>query len=86
MPLKCVHKGCGKEFEDPDEPCHYHPGPPEFHEGHKGWLHMRQLRFRFILLFILQANMSGSIMRSSLSDSADNFTFFQAGSVANRVL
>ncbi|WEW55791.1 hypothetical protein PRK78_001224 [Emydomyces testavorans] len=37
MPLKCVHKGCGKEFEDPDEPCHYHPGPPEFHEGHKGW-------------------------------------------------
>ncbi|KMU78875.1 hypothetical protein CISG_07392 [Coccidioides immitis RMSCC 3703] len=35
MPLKCVHKGCGKDFEDPDEPCHYHPGPPVFHEGHK---------------------------------------------------
>ncbi|KAK2790380.1 hypothetical protein FQN52_005648 [Onygenales sp. PD_12] len=37
MVLKCVHKGCGKEFSDPDEPCHYHPGPPEFHEGQKGW-------------------------------------------------
>ncbi|KAI2271787.1 hypothetical protein LOZ07_003550 [Ophidiomyces ophidiicola] len=37
MALKCVHKGCGKQFEDPEEPCHYHPGPPEFHEGHKGW-------------------------------------------------
>ncbi|KAL1953676.1 hypothetical protein VTO42DRAFT_2387 [Malbranchea cinnamomea] len=37
MAQKCVHKGCGKEFTDPDEPCHYHPGPPEFHEGQKGW-------------------------------------------------
>ncbi|KAI5300528.1 hypothetical protein KEM55_006782 [Ascosphaera atra] len=36
-PLKCVHKGCGKLFTDPDEPCHYHPGGPEFHEGQKGW-------------------------------------------------
>ncbi|RMZ88409.1 hypothetical protein DV736_g4371, partial [Chaetothyriales sp. CBS 134916] len=34
---KCVHKGCGKVFTDPDEPCVYHPGPPEFHEGQKGW-------------------------------------------------
>lgn len=34
---KCVHKGCGKKFTDPDEPCVYHPGPPEFHEGQKGW-------------------------------------------------
>lgn len=34
---KCVHKGCGKTFTDPDEPCVYHPGPPEFHEGQKGW-------------------------------------------------
>ncbi|KAF7508291.1 hypothetical protein GJ744_009436 [Endocarpon pusillum] len=34
---KCVHKGCGKVFADPEEPCVYHPGPPEFHEGQKGW-------------------------------------------------
>lgn len=36
MAQKCVHKGCGKVFTDPDEPCVYHPGPPEFHEGQKG--------------------------------------------------
>jgi len=35
---KCVHKGCGKVFTDPDEECVYHPGPPEFHEGQKGWM------------------------------------------------
>ncbi|GJN72999.1 hypothetical protein PLIIFM63780_007063 [Purpureocillium lilacinum] len=34
---KCVHQGCGKEFTDPDEKCEYHPGPPIFHEGQKGW-------------------------------------------------
>ncbi|KAI9796485.1 MAG: hypothetical protein M1833_006153 [Piccolia ochrophora] len=34
---KCVHKGCGKEFTDPEEDCVYHPGGPEFHEGQKGW-------------------------------------------------
>ncbi|KAI4174764.1 MAG: hypothetical protein LQ343_002135 [Gyalolechia ehrenbergii] len=37
MPDKCVHKGCGKTFTDPDEDCVYHPGPPVFHEGQKGW-------------------------------------------------
>ncbi|KAL4917612.1 HSP20-like chaperone [Aspergillus aurantiobrunneus] len=37
MATKCVHKGCGKVFTDPDEPCVYHPGPPVFHEGQKGW-------------------------------------------------
>ncbi|KAI9727518.1 MAG: hypothetical protein M1828_006460 [Chrysothrix sp. TS-e1954] len=37
MAQKCVHKGCGKPFSDPTEECHYHPGPPEFHEGQKGW-------------------------------------------------
>ncbi|KAK7903068.1 hypothetical protein LTR67_001085 [Exophiala xenobiotica] len=37
MAQKCVHKGCGKMFTDPDEECVYHPGPPEFHEGQKGW-------------------------------------------------
>ena len=26
MAQKCVHKGCGKDFSDPDEPCNYHPG------------------------------------------------------------
>ena len=38
MAQKCVHKGCGKVYTDPDEPCVYHPGPPEFHEGQKGKL------------------------------------------------
>ena len=36
MAQKCVHKGCGKTFSDPEEPCVYHPGPPIFHEGQKG--------------------------------------------------
>ena len=36
MAQKCVHKGCGKTFTDLDEPCVYHPGPPQFHEGQKG--------------------------------------------------
>ncbi|KAK6359185.1 hypothetical protein TWF696_000350 [Orbilia brochopaga] len=34
---KCTHQGCGKMFTDPDEDCQYHPGPPVFHEGQKGW-------------------------------------------------
>ncbi|KAF2745214.1 chord-domain-containing protein [Sporormia fimetaria CBS 119925] len=37
MAKKCVHKGCGKTYENEDEPCTYHPGPPVFHEGQKGW-------------------------------------------------
>ncbi|KAF2401375.1 diploid state maintenance protein chpA [Trichodelitschia bisporula] len=37
MAQKCIHKGCQKLFTDPAEECHYHPGPPEFHEGQKGW-------------------------------------------------
>lgn len=37
MAQKCVHKGCGKVFTDENEECVYHPGPPEFHEGQKGW-------------------------------------------------
>ncbi|ROT37390.1 integrin beta-1-binding protein [Sodiomyces alkalinus F11] len=37
MAQKCVHQGCGKLFTDPDEVCLYHPGPPVFHEGQKGW-------------------------------------------------
>ncbi|KXL42839.1 hypothetical protein M433DRAFT_71019 [Acidomyces richmondensis BFW] len=37
MEQKCVHKGCGKLFTDPEEECIYHPGPPIFHEGQKGW-------------------------------------------------
>ncbi|CAD6590394.1 MAG: hypothetical protein ASARMPREDX12_005640 [Alectoria sarmentosa] len=37
MAQKCVHKGCGKPFTNPEEECVYHPGPPVFHEGQKGW-------------------------------------------------
>ncbi|KAL9030787.1 MAG: hypothetical protein Q9196_001110 [Gyalolechia fulgens] len=37
MPDKCVHKGCGKTFTNGNEDCVYHPGPPVFHEGQKGW-------------------------------------------------
>ncbi|KAI1098900.1 Pyruvate/Phosphoenolpyruvate kinase-like domain-containing protein [Jackrogersella minutella] len=37
MAQKCVHKGCGKVYTDLDEVCVYHPGPPVFHEGQKGW-------------------------------------------------
>ncbi|CAK7215883.1 hypothetical protein SCUCBS95973_002633 [Sporothrix curviconia] len=37
MAQKCVHQGCGKSFTDADEACTYHPGPPVFHEGQKGW-------------------------------------------------
>ncbi|OTA99791.1 hypothetical protein M426DRAFT_324862 [Hypoxylon sp. CI-4A] len=37
MAQKCVHKGCGKVYTDPEEVCVYHPGPPVFHEGQKGW-------------------------------------------------
>lgn len=40
MASKCVHKGCGKEFTDPEETCVYHPGPPVFHEGQKGELRL----------------------------------------------
>ncbi|RDA93111.1 hypothetical protein CP533_4106 [Ophiocordyceps camponoti-saundersi (nom. inval.)] len=37
MAQKCVRQGCGKEFTDVKEDCRYHPGPPIFHEGQKGW-------------------------------------------------
>lgn len=38
MSQKCVHKGCGKIFENAaDPPCVYHPDGPIFHEGQKGW-------------------------------------------------
>ncbi|KAF2204871.1 chord-domain-containing protein [Delitschia confertaspora ATCC 74209] len=37
MAKKCVHKGCGKVYEDENDECVYHPGPPVFHEGQKGW-------------------------------------------------
>ncbi|KAK0121439.1 hypothetical protein ONS95_009733 [Cadophora gregata] len=37
MAQKCVHQSCGKMFTDPEEECNYHPGPPIFHEGQKGW-------------------------------------------------
>ncbi|PQE25926.1 cord and cs domain-containing protein [Rutstroemia sp. NJR-2017a BBW] len=37
MAQKCVHQSCGKTYTDPEEDCLYHPGPPIFHEGQKGW-------------------------------------------------
>lgn len=37
MAQKCVHQGCGKTYTDAEEVCRYHPGPPIFHEGQKGW-------------------------------------------------
>ncbi|RYO80004.1 hypothetical protein DL766_000535 [Monosporascus sp. MC13-8B] len=37
MAQKCVHQGCGRMYTDPEEVCKYHPGPPVFHEGQKGW-------------------------------------------------
>ncbi|KPM39937.1 hypothetical protein AK830_g6628 [Neonectria ditissima] len=37
MAQKCVHQGCGREYTDAAEKCEYHPGPPIFHEGQKGW-------------------------------------------------
>ncbi|CAD6446643.1 a054c1a9-af72-4334-b59e-6aaffa5facdb [Sclerotinia trifoliorum] len=37
MAQKCVHQSCGKVYTDPEEDCLYHPGPPVFHEGQKGW-------------------------------------------------
>ena len=36
MAKKCVHKGCQKTYQDDNEECVYHPGPPVFHEGQKG--------------------------------------------------
>jgi len=36
----CTHNGCKATFQDDSsrtEICHYHPGPPLFHEGSKGW-------------------------------------------------
>jgi hypothetical protein len=39
MAKKCVHKGCGKTYENEEEECVYHPGPPVFHEGQKGKTH-----------------------------------------------
>ncbi|CAB4415183.1 unnamed protein product [Rhizophagus irregularis] len=38
--LTCVHKGCEKTYneeENDDNACLYHPSPPIFHEGLKGW-------------------------------------------------
>ncbi|KAF4637421.1 hypothetical protein G7Y89_g640 [Cudoniella acicularis] len=37
MAQKCVHQSCSKIYTDPEEECLYHPGPPIFHEGQKGW-------------------------------------------------
>lgn len=39
-PVKCGRPGCDKSYkesENHDSACNYHPGPPIFHEGYKGW-------------------------------------------------
>lgn len=51
MAGKCVHKGCGKTFSDPEEDCVYHPGPPVFHEGQKGTLVAELFPIGVLLLF-----------------------------------
>lgn len=60
MTGKCVHKGCGKTFSDPEEDCVYHPGPPVFHEGQKGKVPGRQ-SYHLLEIRILNG------MRSSLA-------------------
>lgn len=36
----CKHPGCGTKFQEIDNhlrACHYHPGPPVFHDRKRGW-------------------------------------------------
>jgi len=36
----CRHPGCGKKFQEKSNhqrACHYHPGPPVFHDRKRGW-------------------------------------------------
>ena len=47
MAKKCVHKGCGKTYENEDEECVYHPGPPVFHVGQKGMYHIQEAVSRY---------------------------------------
>eukprot|EP00735_Rhodelphis_limneticus_P015500 TRINITY_DN9779_c0_g1::TRINITY_DN9779_c0_g1_i1::g.4813::m.4813 TRINITY_DN9779_c0_g1::TRINITY_DN9779_c0_g1_i1::g.4813 ORF type:complete len:247 (+),score=8.60,sp/Q9SE33/RAR1_ARATH/44.58/3e-57,sp/Q9SE33/RAR1_ARATH/41.94/2e-11,CHORD/PF04968.7/1.7e-27,CHORD/PF04968.7/1e-26 TRINITY_DN9779_c0_g1_i1:49-789(+) len=38
--VTCKRKGCGvkyKESDNHDGACHYHPGPPVFHDRKRGW-------------------------------------------------
>lgn len=61
MAGKCVHKGCGKTFSDPNEPCVYHPGPPVFHEGQKG-KHRAVGDFPILVLFDLLSLWAGLLV------------------------
>mmetsp|Transcript_9423 Transcript_9423/g.21521 ORF Transcript_9423/g.21521 Transcript_9423/m.21521 type:complete len:343 (-) Transcript_9423:879-1907(-) len=38
--LRCCNIACGYQFlesENNDKACHYHPGPPKFHDGRREW-------------------------------------------------
>lgn len=53
MAGKCVHKACGKTFDDPEEDCVYHPGPPVFHEGQKGrYLGVQAIPYLFSRVYL----------------------------------
>jgi len=46
----CRHKGCGEKFTERanhDKACHFHPGPPIFHERQKGWACCNVVKFDF---------------------------------------
>lgn len=83
MAGKCVHKGCGKTFSDPEEDCVYHPGPPVFHEGQKGkYLGAGAIPYRFFLDFGLPL----LAIRSTTSPQFVPLTLMltsQAGNAAN---
>ena len=43
--LRCIHKGCNKEFEEKDNvegSCKYHTGQPVFHDLKKYWTCCKQ--------------------------------------------
>ena len=46
----CRNVGCGVKFTEAgngDDKCHYHPGPPIFHERKKGWACCGETRWDF---------------------------------------
>lgn len=71
MAKKCVHKGCGKTYDNESEECLYHPGPPVFHEGQKG----KQLQF----LSVPPGNQPWSFQACN----TDTKLSYQAGNAAN---
>lgn len=75
MAGKCVHKACGKTFEDPEEDCVYHPGPPVFHEGQKGkYLGVQAIPYLcFMDLLPNSLHIGGSDSRTMQSDPVSLF-------------